>query len=115
MSKQLDQSTSPVIAPVYQQSQINEPIEFGKVDVEYEFSGKHHKGQGSASMKFVPDYRLLFTCPFTDTSPVSGLKALLTGDGTAKIALTGRGISCDAFCNSITGNEAVFSTVQSAL
>jgi len=112
---ELNQMSTPPIAPVYGQARLNDPIDFGKVMVQCEINGTSHQGEGTASLHFAPKCRLHFTCPSSDQSPLAVLRALFENDGTTQIKLVDRNVSFEGFCSSTRGGEIVLAPTQSAV
>ena len=55
----------PPIKPVYEQSKLNDTIDFGKVAIKCKMGGVTHEGEGRSYLEFGPGCHLQFTCRLT--------------------------------------------------
>jgi hypothetical protein len=85
------------IAPVYAQSEPNQPVELGVVAVEYKHQEAEYQDSATVRMRFLPSNRLEFVCPLASKSPLLPF-ALLTDKGDdIDLGLTGRGVRVMTF------------------
>lgn len=96
--------SSPLIDPIYSQTEPSQPIDLGRVAVQVDYKGTTHQEMANVAMRFVPDDRLEFVCPLEDKSPMFGRE--LFGDDGRSLSLTliERGISFDVFCKAVGGD-----------
>ena len=57
------QVSRPLIEPIYSQNEPNQPIDPGRVAVQFDLQGTAYQETANVTMKFVPDDRLKFTAP----------------------------------------------------
>jgi hypothetical protein len=109
--------TSPPIAPVYVQTEPNQPIHIGFVPIQFGLKGTTYQETADVTMRLVPDDRLEFVCPLEGKSPFFALELIGLPDNNLEIDLKDRGTSFRAFCLAAGSDHGgiVFSPTQSGL
>jgi hypothetical protein len=90
----------PLIDPVYSQSHPNQPIELGRVPIQFDHKGAAHRGSANAAMRFVPEARLEFVCPSEGELGLFSVKSFEAGRE-EKLTLVERGVTVDVFCSAV--------------
>lgn len=105
-----------LIDPIYSQSHTNQPIELGRVAIQFDHKGAAYPGTAKVAMRFVPEKRLEFVCPLEDKFRLFGAESFDAGRE-EKLALTDRGITIDVFCSAVGGDhdEIVFTPKTSSV
>src|SRR5713101_8629618 len=104
MSDLIQISTNP-IAPIYAQARPNEPIELGRVAVQFNHRGAEYRGIADVAMRFASEDRLEFVCPLAGKSLSLGYGLLGDAEWDGKLSLTERGITLDVLCVAIGGDQ----------
>jgi hypothetical protein len=92
----IPQMDEPAIEAVYSQSEPNEPISLGAVNVEFVVGNQTCTARADVSMRLTPDNRLCFVVPPDEIRLEHVLKAF-TADA-YKLKLADRGVTVDAIC-----------------
>ncbi|MCX7428007.1 MAG: hypothetical protein NTW96_20555 [Planctomycetia bacterium] len=109
--------SKPLIAPVYSQTEANQPIALGREAVEFEHEGTTYRKTADVRMRFVPDSRLQFIVPSEDKNPLLGMRLISSPRDDLKLTLTDRSIPFDGFVAAVGDKHGgiVFSPKQSAI
>lgn len=112
-----EQLTKPPIAPIYSQSEPNQPIELGRVPIQYGHNGSTYDWTAKVTLRFSPKDRLEFVCPENDADPFFGPRMFTTGASNGQIVLKDRGVTIDAMLTGSGGDRGgiVFSPTRSGI
>ena len=105
---------TPLIEPVYLQTEPNQPIELGSLAIEFEHKGKLHRNKADFIMRFAREDRFEFVYPNDDEFRIFGLGFFDPENPYKKIDVVDRGVSFEAFCVA-AGNDrggAVFTPTR---
>ena len=87
-----------VIEPIYPQSKPNDPIEFGRVQLECSSGRRTYRGPATVTLTFTPRDRLLFRLPADAQSPFGPIDLIGRDKWDGKLRLTDRGVEMAAIC-----------------
>lgn len=116
MSNRIEVSTS-LIDPIYSQNEPNQPIDLGRVAVEFDHQGTMHRDMANVRMRFLPNTGLEFIVPLEGKDPFFGIQLCLDSQFSKRLTLSDRGITFDALCLSSGGVDRgiVFSPTRSGI
>jgi hypothetical protein len=100
------------IEPIYSQAHASQPIDLGRVAVQFDHEGTAYRETASVAMRFVPKDRLEFVCPLEGKSPLFGWGFV---GRNLELTLTDRGVTFDVLCTEVGGQRSaiVFSPRRS--
>ncbi len=87
----------PIIEQIYSQTNPNQPLNLGDLEVQITFNEKVYQYTASFDMQFMPDDQLLITIPFIDKDSTFFIEVFHGDKWDGKIKLTEPGIHLDTF------------------
>ena len=111
----LPRMDKPPIEPLYKQAKPSEQIDLGAFDLEFTIGGEPHNGRADVSMRFTPDQRLCFIVPLDAISTIVALKAFADDARNNTLKLTERGVTVDAYIQSMGGTGLTFTARTSGI
>lgn len=93
----LDKVHNQLIEPIYTQSEPNQPIDLGRVPINFNHFGTTYNDIAIVTMQFKPDNQLNIFCPLDDKPHLFGYELMVAHDHNQKLTLTDSDIIIDGF------------------